>query len=74
MLYEMIITRYSIYITHNYEKYTYPIQNKKTREMLISLKQQLINDNFYLLGRFAEWEYYNMDAAIGAAIDLKEIL
>jgi UDP-galactopyranose mutase len=28
----------------------------------------------YLLGRFAEWEYYNMDAAVGAAIDLEKRL
>jgi UDP-galactopyranose mutase len=24
----------------------------------------------FLLGRFAEWEYYNMDGAIKAAMDL----
>jgi len=58
------------YLTDHYEKYTYPIQNQKTRELITLLKDKLKKSNFYLLGRFAEWEYYNMDAAIGAAIDL----
>ncbi len=58
------------YLTHYYEKYTYPIQDKSTREMIFNLKQKLEVDNFYMTGRFADWEYYNMDAAIGAALDL----
>lgn len=58
------------YITHNYNKYTYPIQDSKTRLTLNSIKELLSNRNFHLCGRFAEWEYYNMDAAIGSAIDL----
>lgn len=62
------------YLTHHYEKYTYPIQNGKTREMINSLKEKLEKEGFYLLGRFAEWEYYNMDVAMGAAIDLSKNL
>lgn len=58
------------FITCNFEKYTYPIQNINTREMVFALKKKLEKDNMYLLGRFAEWEYYNMDVAIGAALDL----
>jgi protoporphyrinogen oxidase len=58
------------YITHHYEKYTYPIQKDNTRKMISSLKEVLEPNGMYLLGRFAEWEYYNMDVAIGAAIDL----
>lgn len=61
------------YVAHHYEKFTYPIQNKNTREMIVELKSQLARDNFFLLGRFAEWEYYNMDVAIGAAIDLTKV-
>ena len=38
--------------------------------MIGSLKNELKKDNIYLLGRFAEWEYYNMDVAMGAALDL----
>ena len=42
--------------------------------MVSCLKEKLQSDNFYLCGRFAEWEYYNMDAAMGAAIDLSKKL
>lgn len=59
------------YIDHHFEPYTYPIQSSITRDMIYSLKQDLEKENFYLLGRFAEWEYYNMDVAINAAIGLK---
>lgn len=58
------------YITHQYNRYTYPIQDAKTREMIKYLKDTLSTENFYFTGRFADWEYYNMDVAIGAAMDL----
>lgn len=58
------------YIAHKYNKYTYPIQNENTRNMIRSIKSDLANKHFYLSGRFADWEYYNMDIAIGAAMDL----
>ena len=40
--------------------------------MITSLKEILETQGIYLLGRFAEWEYYNMDAAMGAALDLNK--
>lgn len=57
------------YITHKYNKYTYPIQSKGTREMITQMKHQLSTKGFYLTGRFADWEYYNMDAAMAAAMN-----
>jgi len=58
------------YISHHYEKYSYPIQSTDTRKMIEDLKFDLEKNNIYLCGRAAEWEYYNMDAAMGAALDL----
>ena len=58
------------YITHHYEKYTYPIQDKDTRRMITALKDVLADYGFYLCGRFAEWEYANMDVCMGYAMDL----
>ncbi len=58
------------YIDHQYNMYTYPIQNNNTREMIQHLKKVLSKHNFFFTGRFADWEYYNMDVAIGAAMDL----
>jgi len=60
------------YIAHNYEKYTYPIQDKETKNVISELKAVTEKENVFLLGRFAEWEYYNMDAAIKAAMFLSE--
>ena len=58
------------FITHKYNQYTYPIQQKDTREMIASLKQRLSAQGFYMTGRFADWEYYNMDAAMAAAMKI----
>lgn len=58
------------YLDHHYNKYTYPIQDVNTRGMVASLKGHLASEGFYFTGRFADWEYYNMDVAIGAAMDL----
>ncbi len=57
------------YLDHHYSKYTYPIQNSRTREMIQSLKKHLSSHNFYFTGRFADWEYHNMDVAMGVAMD-----
>ena len=58
------------YLDHCYSKYTYPIQNSTTRQMIKDLKADLAVEGLYLTGRFADWEYYNMDVAIGAAMDM----
>lgn len=62
------------YLAHHYNQYTYPIQNANTRYMIKSLKDVLASANFYFTGRFADWEYYNMDVAIGAAMDLCKMI
>lgn len=58
------------YLDHEYNKYTYPIQDMYTRNMISQLKNHLAPSGLYFTGRFADWEYYNMDVAIGAAMDL----
>lgn len=58
------------YIDHQYNKYTYPIQDANTRNMIQELKSLLAPSGFFFTGRFADWEYYNMDVAIGSAMDL----
>jgi len=57
-------------IDYNYEPNSYVVQDKQTREAIADAKQVLEKSGIYLLGRFAEWEYYNMDKAIEAAFDL----
>lgn len=62
------------YIDHMYNQYTYPIQDSNTRSMIKDLKKEVETFDFYFTGRFSDWEYYNMDVAIGAAIDLCKTL
>lgn len=57
------------YLTHSYNKYTYPIQNQHTRQLISELKNKIEPFGLYFTGRFADWEYYNMDAAIGASMN-----
>lgn len=58
------------YLDHQYNKYTYPIQDMHTVEMIKKLKSDLKPYGFFFTGRFADWEYYNMDVAMGAAMDM----
>ncbi|MBR1998811.1 MAG: FAD-dependent oxidoreductase [Akkermansia sp.] len=62
------------YIAHHYCPYTYPVQTSETPAIIADAKAQLAPHGIYLLGRFAEWEYYNMDAAMAAAMKLTEQL
>ena len=61
-------------LAFNYEPNSYIIQDKLTRETIARAKQILQQHGIYLLGRFAEWEYYNMDKAIEAAFELRNKL
>ncbi len=57
-------------LAFNQEPNSYVIQTHDTRDAISNLKKYLSLHNVYLLGRFAEWEYYNMDKAIEAAMNL----
>lgn len=59
-------------LAFNYEPNSYIIQHADTRPKIKTLKNLLAKYNIYLLGRFAEWEYFNMDKCIEAAMELSE--
>jgi len=59
-------------LAYNYEANSYVIQSKDTREIISNAQKALNKENIYLLGRFAEWEYYNMDKCIESAMRLAE--
>lgn len=62
------------YITHRFNKFSYPIQHSGTREMIEMLKNKLAKSSFFITGRFGDWEYYNMDIAMLAAKETAEII
>ncbi len=57
-------------IAINHEPNSYVIQNFGTRKSVAAIKSKLEPFGLYMLGRFAEWEYYNMDAAMESAMKL----
>ena len=55
-------------LAYNYEPKSYVVQNSSTRKIIDNLKLKLSKYNIFLVGRFAEWEYYNMDKCIESAM------
>ena len=61
-------------LSYNHNPLTYVIQQAGTRELINEVKALLGKYNIYLLGRFAEWEYYNMDTAMNSALNIADQL
>jgi len=61
-------------VDYNNEPNSYVIQDIETRKIIQSYKEYLAPYGIHLLGRFAEWEYYNMDKAMEAAFQLKQTI
>jgi UDP-galactopyranose mutase len=61
-------------LAYNYEPNSYIYMTHKTQTIVSTVKECLESQSFYLVGRFAEWKYYNMDNAIKAGMDLLEKL
>jgi protoporphyrinogen oxidase len=61
-------------IETNHVKKAYVIQNATTRADISAQKLKFEKHGLHLLGRFAEWEYYNMDMCIKSALDLSKKL
>ncbi len=59
-------------LAYNYEPNAYVIQETETRKQVAAIKAKLSEEGFYLAGRFAEWEYYNMDKCLERAMDVKK--
>ena len=60
------------YITHHYTEFTHPIQDVETRKMVAQIKSALNPQGFFITGLLAEWEQYNVDQAINAAVKTAE--
>lgn len=61
-------------IDMNFEPNSYIIHSETSRSQVNDAKHYLAAQNLWLCGRFAEWEYYNMDAAIAAAMQAVDTL
>ena len=57
-------------IATNLCKASYIIHDHQTSDLISSLSALLEPSRIYLCGRFAEWKYFNMDAAIESAMQV----
>jgi protoporphyrinogen oxidase len=57
-------------IAYNYCPSSYVVHDASTHLKVKLLKQILESARFYCHGRFAEWQYYNMDAAIESSLSI----
>jgi protoporphyrinogen oxidase len=51
-------------IDYHYNQYAYPIFYKDYKDSLNKIFKYISENDLVLLGRFAEWKYYNMDKCI----------
>lgn len=61
-------------LAYNYEQNSYIYHTHDTPVIISKLKNCLDGQSFHLVGRFAEWEYFNMDKAIEAGMNLRDKL
>lgn len=61
-------------ISTNYQLNSYIIHDKDTKALIDEVKSAIKPLGISLLGRFAEWEYFNMDACIESAMKTKKNL
>lgn len=57
-------------IAHHTSDHAYVVYDRNYREAKKAIFNEVKQNNLHLLGRFAEWEYYNMDICIKKAMDL----
>ena len=61
-------------IDRNYETNSYILQDEATRTLIANARGYLQAHNVWLCGRFAEWEYFNMDAVMASAMKVVDEL
>jgi UDP-galactopyranose mutase len=61
-------------LDYHISDYAYVVFDENYQPCTGMIKDYLKERNFNLLGRFGEWQYYNMDVCIKKAIELKKSL
>ncbi len=59
-------------LAHNHEAASYILHDAGTRQDIAAIRAALTPLSIHLLGRWAEWEYYNMDKCMESAARLKQ--
>jgi protoporphyrinogen oxidase len=61
-------------IDYNVSDHAYVVYDKNHKKATSSIINHLKDIQFYTLGRFGEWEYYNMDMCIKKSLELYQAL
>jgi UDP-galactopyranose mutase len=61
-------------LDHHVSDYAYVVFDENYRESTQTIKDYLREIRFHTLGRFGEWQYYNMDVCIKSAMNLRKNL
>jgi protoporphyrinogen oxidase len=59
-------------LDHHYAENAYVVFDEHYQSVVPKMKQYFEKNDLHLLGRFGEWEYYNMDVCIEKAFELKD--
>ena len=57
-------------VAYNYCQNSYVLHDERTACLMDATISGLADHGIFCCGRFAEWQYYNMDAAIASAFDV----
>jgi protoporphyrinogen oxidase len=61
-------------LDHHISDYAYVVFDENYSKCTSIIKDYLRKKQFYTLGRFGEWQYYNMDVCIKKAMELKDTI
>jgi protoporphyrinogen oxidase len=61
-------------IDYNVSDYAYVIYDNNYHKSVSKIKNYLSHEGLYSIGRFGEWEYYNMDICIESAMKLSNLI
>lgn len=59
-------------LAYNVSDHAYVVFDENTKKISSQIKEHLSSINIYTLGRFGEWEYYNMDICMKKSIELSK--
>jgi len=60
------------FIAESFTEYAYPVFDLNYEKKIMQIRDYFDNEGIGLVGRFAEWKYYNMDTCIKAGFDYIE--
>lgn len=61
-------------VAYNVSNHAYVVFDDNYSTSTAKIKNYLVENNIYPLGRFGEWQYYNMDVCIKSSMDLVKVI